>query len=79
MFLMATVYRNNKQKNIFSNDVPPGYKSLRKILKTAFITMYGPTYHKHFVNSTSVSTIKSFTSKDTDKITNFECLPWFEN
>lgn len=47
--------------------------SIEKFLKQ-LISMYGTTY-MHFVNSTSASLTKYFTSKVVDKTVNFEGMP----
>ncbi|GBN28568.1 hypothetical protein AVEN_59822-1 [Araneus ventricosus] len=62
---------------IYSNGAPPGNKSVRKLLKAAIVAMYGPNFHKRFVNSTSPLMSQYLTSKVIDRIANSECMPWF--
>ncbi|GBM66253.1 hypothetical protein AVEN_151669-1 [Araneus ventricosus] len=62
---------------IYFNGSPPGHKSVRKLLKGAIVTMLGPNFHKHFVNSTSASMSQYLTSKVIDRIANSECTPGF--
>ncbi|GBM86166.1 hypothetical protein AVEN_48180-1 [Araneus ventricosus] len=73
----AAVGTTDKRMFIYSNDAPPGHKSIRKLLKAAIVAMYGPNFHKHFVNSTSPLMSQYLTSKVIDRIANSECMPWF--
>lgn len=61
--------QQTKEYFYFSNVAPPGHKSQRKILKATLVFMYRQTFHKHFVNSTSV-----LISKVVDKIRNLKCI-----
>ncbi|GBN03817.1 hypothetical protein AVEN_203399-1 [Araneus ventricosus] len=73
----AAVGTTDKRMFIYSNGAPPGHKSDRKLLKAANVAMYGPNFHKHFVNSTSPLMSQYLTSKVIDRIANSECMPWF--
>ncbi|GBN92499.1 hypothetical protein AVEN_247051-1 [Araneus ventricosus] len=73
----AAVGTTDKRMFIYSNGAPPGHKAVRKLLKAAIATMYGPNFHKHFVNSTSPLMSQYLTSTVIDRIANSECMPWF--
>ncbi|GBO09953.1 hypothetical protein AVEN_19047-1 [Araneus ventricosus] len=73
----AAVGTTGKRMFIYSNGAPPGHKSVRNLLKAAIVAMYGPNFHKHFVNSTSPLMSQYLTSKVIDRIANSECMPWF--
>ncbi|GBO39045.1 hypothetical protein AVEN_13174-1 [Araneus ventricosus] len=71
----AAVATTDKRMFIYSNGAPPGNKSVRKLLKVAIVAMYGPNFHKHFVNITSPLMLQNPTSKVIDRIANPECMP----
>ncbi|GBN24976.1 hypothetical protein AVEN_227680-1 [Araneus ventricosus] len=73
----AAVETTDKRIFIYSNGAPPGHKSVRKLLKAAIVSKYGPNFHKHFVNSTSPLILQYLTTKVIDRIANSECMPWF--
>ncbi|GBN26782.1 hypothetical protein AVEN_270269-1 [Araneus ventricosus] len=71
----AAVRTTDNRMFIYSNGAPSGHKSVRKLLKAAIVAMYGPNFHKHFVNSTSPLMSQYPTSKVIDRIANSECMP----
>ncbi|GBM33816.1 hypothetical protein AVEN_222934-1, partial [Araneus ventricosus] len=74
----AAVGTTDKRMFIYSiGAAPPGHKSVRKLLKAAIVAMYGPNFHKHFVNSTSPLMSRYLTSKVIHRIANSECMPLF--
>ncbi|GBM54704.1 hypothetical protein AVEN_13052-1 [Araneus ventricosus] len=74
----AAVGTTDERMFIFSNGAPPGYKSVRKLLKAAIVAMYWPNFHKHFVNSTSPLMSQYLTSKVIDRIANSKCMHGFK-
>ncbi|GBN03053.1 hypothetical protein AVEN_169992-1 [Araneus ventricosus] len=73
----TSVGTTDKRMSIYSNGAPPGHNSVRNLLKAAIVAMYGPNFHKHFVNSTFPLISQYLTSKAIDRIANSECVPWF--
>ncbi|GBM64852.1 hypothetical protein AVEN_243248-1 [Araneus ventricosus] len=71
----TAVGTTDKRMFTYSNGAPPDHKFVRKLLKAAIVTMYGPNFHKHSVNSTSPLMLQYPTSKVIDRIANSECMP----